>query len=53
LPPINIFFHVLSGIEASSLGTVFLLHFLSSVGCILDILYFLANINLSMSTCYA
>jgi hypothetical protein len=39
-----------AGIEASSLGPFLLLTFLSSMDCILGILYFLANIHLSVST---
>jgi hypothetical protein len=42
-----------SRIEASSLGPSFLLNFLWSVGCIMVILYFLANIHLSVSIYHA
>jgi hypothetical protein len=49
LPPVVIIsFPILSGVEAFSLGHFCLLHFLWSVGCILGILYFLANIYLSV-----
>ena len=53
LPPVIIFFPPLSGIEGSSLVPFCLLTFLSSVDCILGILYFfffLANIHLLVST---
>ena len=40
LPPVIAFFSLPSGIEASSLGPFGLLTFLSSVDCILGILYF-------------
>jgi len=53
LPPMIIFFPLLSEIEASSLGPSCLLHFLLSVGCILGVLYFLVNIHLSVSTYHA
>jgi hypothetical protein len=53
LPPFIIPFPLLSGIEVSSLGPFCLLNFLQSLGCILDILYFLANIHLLVSTHHA
>jgi hypothetical protein len=43
----------LSGTEASSLGLFFFFNFLGSVRCILGILYFLANIHLSVRTYHA
>jgi hypothetical protein len=46
-------FHLLSGIEASSLGPSFLFNFSGSVGYIVGILYFLANIHSSVSTYHA
>jgi hypothetical protein len=53
LPPVIISFPFLSGIEDSSPGHFCLLHLLWSVGCILGILYVLANIHLSLSTYHA
>jgi hypothetical protein len=55
LPPVIISFPLLNGIEASSLGPFCLLKtdLLWSVGCILGILYFLANIHISGSTYHA
>jgi hypothetical protein len=48
-----IFFFLLSRIEAPSLEPFCLINFLWSVGCILGILYFFANIHLSVSTYHA
>jgi hypothetical protein len=45
-----LFFPLLSGIEVSILGSSFLLNFVWSVNCIMSILSFWANINLSAST---
>ena len=50
LPSIIISFTLLAGSEASLLGHFCFLHLLLSVGYILGILYFWANIQLSMST---
>lgn len=52
LPPMIIFFPLLSGIEASTFGPFCLLRFLWSVGCILGFLNFLASIHLSVRTCH-
>lgn len=53
LPLMIISFPLPTGTEAPSLGLFCLLHFLRSVGCILDVLYFLANIHLSVRTYHA
>ena len=45
-----LFFPLLSRTEASTLGSLFFLHFIWSVSCVLGILIFLANIHLSVST---
>jgi hypothetical protein len=44
---------LLSEIEASSFRPFFLFNFLESVGCIIGILYFMANIHLSVSKYHA
>ena len=53
LTPVIIFFPLLSGTEASSLGPFCLLYLLQSVGFILGILCFLANIHLPVNTYHA
>ena len=50
LPPMILLFHLLSGIEASSHGSFFLLNFLRSMDCTMGILSFLDNIHLSVNT---
>jgi hypothetical protein len=53
LPPVIIFFCFVCWMEASLLGPFCLLHFLWPAGCILGILYNLANIHWSVSTYHA
>jgi hypothetical protein len=53
LHPMIIFLPLLSGVETSLLGPLYLLHFLQSMGCILGILNFLTNIHSSVSTYHA
>lgn len=50
LLPVTILFHLLSVIQASFLGPSFLFDFFGSVGCTMNILYFMANIHISVST---
>jgi hypothetical protein len=45
-------FPLLSVIQASSLGPSFLINFFESVKYNIGILYFMANIHLSVNSCY-
>ena len=49
----TILLSLLSEMQASSLEPSFLFSFFGSVECIMGILYFMANIHLSMSICHA
>lgn len=50
LPPMTTLFPNLSGIQAHLLGFSFLFDCFGSVGCIVGILFFIANIQLSVRT---
>jgi hypothetical protein len=53
LPSMTLLFSLLSEIQASLLGSSFLFNFLVSVSYIVDILYFMGNIHLSISSYHA